>query len=237
MKIKPVLFFMAFLFLANLVNAQPVTGFWEITKVMVGEEIMTPVARWTRINADHTFQSGNGWLQNSIGTWTYDERQSQYSAEDNYGIRDEYGPFNVRFDGDTMFWERIEEEMQVKVTLEKITSKPMSTADRLHGLWDLTHIVEAGRDITAMFDPDGLYYVFIRWDRIYVERNADGEQSTGYWHIHGHRPEVTFLSHRENEKPKGWTVEVSDTQLSMTGVSETNKDLELQFQRIHEFPE
>lgn len=48
------------------------TGLWEVTKVIVGQEEMTPVAKWTQINKDGTFETGNGWLQNGNGTWTFD---------------------------------------------------------------------------------------------------------------------------------------------------------------------
>ena len=55
-------------------------GLWEIQKVEVGEDNMTPVAKWTKINTDGTYQSGNGWLQNSQGQWNYDSKNKMYSA-------------------------------------------------------------------------------------------------------------------------------------------------------------
>ena len=67
-------------------NAQEITGFWEFKKVDVGGKIKTPVAKWTKIENDHTYRSGNGWLQNSVGTWTYDDKARQFSATETNGI-------------------------------------------------------------------------------------------------------------------------------------------------------
>ena len=48
-------------------NRNSIHGLWLVEKVEVGENSMTPVARWTKFNADRTQTSGNGWLQHSNG--------------------------------------------------------------------------------------------------------------------------------------------------------------------------
>ena len=73
-------------------------------EVTVGVEIMTPTAKWTRINEDGTFQSGNGWMQNAEGTWTFDEVSSLFLPTTKNWILDEGGPFEVMFSGDGMQW-------------------------------------------------------------------------------------------------------------------------------------
>ncbi|MDW7694107.1 hypothetical protein R9C00_05075 [Flammeovirgaceae bacterium SG7u.111] len=229
---------LVFYFLISCAYSQQsnVVGFWEIEKVMVGEEVMTPVAKWTKINADGTYQSGNGWLQNSTGTWTFDKNNNLFSPEEKNGIKEGFGAFTVSLDGKKMKWEREEEGMKVVVSLIPIEKKPMSTADKIHGLWDLTSAAKGGENITSEYDANDKCYLFIRWDRLYRERTPEGERATGYWHINGHKPEVTFLSHQERKAPKTWRVEVEDTQLIMTGISDSNMDLKLTFERINEFP-
>lgn len=225
------------LFICVSLQAQSITGFWEIHKVTVGEEVMTPVAKWTRIHPDGTFESGNGWLQNSAGTWTYDEKSSGLTLQDRFGLEDEYGPFLVHLLKDKMIWRREEDGMQVVVTLEKTDKLPISTADLLTGLWDLVRAEQAGKEITTRFDPRNQYFILIRWDRIYVERTPGGDRQTGYWHIHAHRPEVTFLSHAQGKNPESWEVKVTEKSLEMQGISENNRDLVLFFGRIHQLPE
>jgi hypothetical protein len=85
-----------------------VEGLWEINKVTVGDQTMTPLAKWTRINSDFTYQSGNGWLQNSEGNWTFDKSLNQFLPIEKNGIVDDFGPFEVEIIKDHMTWTRIE---------------------------------------------------------------------------------------------------------------------------------
>lgn len=228
--------FVALLFTVFYVSAQSIAGFWEVSKVQVGGQTMTPVSKWTKINKDGTYQSGNGWLQNAEGTWTYDKLKKLFTPSETNGIKDEFGPFTVELNDDTMTWLREEEGMIVTVSLKKITKKPKATADLLVGLWDLTAVSKDGTATLETFDPDNMYYIFIRWDRLYMERTTEGTRTSGYWHIHGHKPEVTLLSHDKNKQAETWHVEVAEKELKMTGISDSNKGVEMTFIRLNEFP-
>ena len=107
----------------------------------------------------------------------------------------------------------------------------------VQGLWDLEQILENGNDITANFDADNRFYLFIRWDRIYNERNADGERTSGYWHMNAHHLEMTLMSHQEGTQPKTWNVEADASNLVLTGLSDSNQNTEMSFRRLQEFPE
>ena len=210
-------------------------GLWEIEKVEVGEENMTPVAKWTKINADGTFQSGNGWLQNSRGIWNYDNENNKYSATDSLDIFDEFGGFTVSFDQKKMFWEREEEGMQVKVTLGLIHELPMATSDYLEGMWQLVDISEKGQSILEEFENAQEHKLFIRWDRMYMKFSSEGKKLTGYWHINGHKPEITLLPHQADENVESWRVEVNKKELIMTGISDSNKMIERKYIRKNTF--
>jgi hypothetical protein len=144
--------------------AQPVTGLWEVTNVTAGSHSITPVAKWTRINPGGTFQSGNGWRQNSEGTWSYDDKTAQFSPKETNGIEEGYGPFTVSFKDSSMLWKREEDGMQVTVTWKKIDQLPMAPADMAAGLWDLIAASDNGKNVLSSYDPDNKYYIFIRWD-------------------------------------------------------------------------
>ena len=61
--------FLSLVFISTLCTeavAQP-DGMWLVTRVDVGTEIMTPVARWFRLAKGHHV-SGNGWQQHTFGT-------------------------------------------------------------------------------------------------------------------------------------------------------------------------
>ncbi|MEM7102913.1 MAG: hypothetical protein AAF502_07290 [Bacteroidota bacterium] len=227
----------ALMSLSRTLTAQEekVIGFWEIKTVEVGTENMTPVARWTKINADGTFQNGNGWLQNSKGTWTYDKANNQFSTINKLGIHDEFGGFTVSFDTGNMIWEREEEGMPVKVTLVSITELPMAPSDYLTGIWDLADITKNEKSIMSEFDSGDKHKIFIRFDRIYINFSPSGERLTGYWHIHGHKPEVTFLPHQADKDPETWKVEVNETELTITGLSDSNRSIQRKYVRRNTF--
>lgn len=229
--------FIVFLFAFVRVQAQDITGLWEITKVEAGEQAMTPVAKWTRINADGTYQSGNGWLQNSAGTWIYDKESGEFLPTETLGLKDPFGAFKVSFSDEGMMWVRQEEGMNVVVHLERIEKLPMATGDKLVGLWGLEKAMEGEEEITGSFDPDNNHYRFIRWDRIYVERPRQGERQTGYWHIHGHKPELTLLAHSGDKDAESWRVDVNEKKLQLTGISDGNAGRKLIYRRLDEFPE
>lgn len=201
-------------------------GLWEIQKVVVGSEQMTPVAKWTRINQNGTYESGNGWLQNSSGTWSYDRNSYTFTATASLDIADEYGGFTISYDGNNMHWTRNEEGMEVKVTLSPITELPMSPADYLEGLWELE---------TSSTDDLSNEKIMIRWDRIYVQFNSENRRSTGYWHIHGHKSEIILLPHNQELNPQSWKIEVNAEQLKMIGISDSNRDQTKHYVRKNSF--
>ncbi|GAA4281066.1 hypothetical protein [Gaetbulibacter aestuarii] len=199
-------------------------GFWEITSVSMGTESMTPIARWIKLKEDHSYTSGNGWLQNAAGSWKLDKETHILTSIDSLGISEDFAGFKVSFEGKNMLWEREENGMTVQVTLKPITKKPMAPADYLVGLWKL-HEADA-EDYTR---------IFMRWDRIYNEYVNNEKKSSGYWHINAHRPEVTFLPHQEDKMPESWRVNANKTELILTGISDSNRGKQLHFSRLHAF--
>lgn len=210
-------------------------GLWEMTRVLVGDEVMTPVAKWTKINTDGTFKSGNGWLQNSYGSWQYDADTKIFTSFDSLGIKDKYEGFTVFFNKDTMVWEREEDGNKVRVTLKPIQQLPMAPADYLTGLWELESTTKEGQQFVPESDKAKQARIFIRWDRIYVSFDKEGKKSTGYWHINGHRPELTLLPHQDGAKPESWRVEVNKDELTMSGISEGNREFTRKYVRRHSF--
>lgn len=224
-----------FLFSANSAFSQ-MEGLWEVKKVSVGRKSLTPTAKWTRINEDRTFQSGNGWLQNSEGTWTLDKETKLFSLLGKSGIKDEYGAFKLTMDGANMTWERMEEGEKVTVSLEPVRSIPKGPWDKVQGLWRVDQATKAGVDITSTYDPDGKRHIFMRWNRLYLDNLGPDGRLTGYWHINDHRPQLTLMSHDETTAQEVWKLEFSDTQMIWTRSDETNQGIKLVFKRISEFP-
>lgn len=213
-------------------------GLWLMEHVQIGDQEMTPVARWTRILADGTYESGNGWLKSSEGTWTYNETDKAFLPKETNGITDPYGAFTVQPSEDGMTWSRVEDGMEVVVTLKPIDELPKAPSDNVQGLWDLVDAAEGEASALERIDPDGAHYLFIRWDRIYIERDAEGNRGSGYWHMDGHNPVMTLLSHQERQEPQSWNVSFDQQDnLVLKGASDSNRDQTLTYTRIIEFPE
>lgn len=173
-------------------NAQSIIGFWTVDEVKVGDKNLTPVAKWFRYHKDKTYEAGNGWTQNDIGTWEYDEAKKEFLPESRNG-KDEYGPFKVKLSDEKMTWERMEDGMMVVVSLSRISEMPMSPKDSIAGNWELISVVNGGKDITSTYDSEKKETIFISWAETYRKTNPDGSHSSGYWHMDAHKPEFHFI--------------------------------------------
>jgi hypothetical protein len=125
-----------------------------------------------------------------------------------------------------MLCSRNENGKLLTVRMAAITKKPKAPADQLVGVWALQS------ETKTETQP----YVFFRWDRIYRAGDAEGKRSTGYWHINGHRPEITLLSHTEGQVPESWRISFETNTLIMTGISDSNKDKIVRYQRLDYLP-
>lgn len=211
-----------------------IEGLWEIKQVTVGNQMMTPTAKWTRINSDSTYQSGNGWLQNSEGAWTL--RGNNYLPIENNGIKDPFGPFKVQNEDDKMTWTRLEDGDTVRVSLKRVNQLPQGPADQIQGLWDLIAVTKGEENLTSQYDPKSKRYVFLRWDRIFIDDLGPAGRLSGFWHMHGHRPSLTFISHDKNKVNEVWKVETSKSSMVWMGESDTNTGVKMVFERMTEFP-
>lgn len=232
---KSSLFIYFIIFSHSIMIAQP-TGLWVVKKVTVGNAVMTPVAKWVKLEADGTQFSGNGWLQHTTGTWKFDSENSALSFTSEPGPEDEFGAFKIKYDAQHMTWERMEDGEKVVVILEKTDALPQSPADQIQGLWNLEKVVNKEEDITNQYDPNNKMYIFMRWDRIFVKRTSTEERIMGLWHINAHQPELQLISldpQKENEK---WRISFSDSEMTWTGLDKNNKDFILTYHKIKTFP-
>ncbi len=195
------LFSLAFLFFcAGGMQAQ-ITGRWKVDRVMVGSEVMTPVAKWFEINLEDSsgvqhsgsLLSGNGGLINTRGSWSFNAAHHELLPSNELDETDPYGPFKVKFDQGNMIWHRIEEEQEVSVSLVKVEEIPLAPWDQIVGFWK---------------DSENHKW-FIRWDRVYIRRSATDNQivETGIWHINGHRPELMLINDQAGSPKKKWNIQ------------------------------
>lgn len=207
-----------------------IEGLWVVKSVSVGQEEMTPNARWMRFNSDSTQQSGNGWLQHSVGT--YSLSKDELVLNNTNGLTDSYPPFFVTINENKMTWNRMEEGMEVVVFLEKTNKLPQTYGDELLGLWKLKQAEGKG----SYFDspPSPKDYLFIKWDKRFVI-GTDSNRYTGVYHVNGHNPRVTLIPSNSELPHSRWDIMYSDQQIKLT-LTGSDSVVTRTFTRIHEFP-
>ncbi|NVK26791.1 MAG: hypothetical protein HWE14_02040 [Flavobacteriia bacterium] len=166
------------------IQAQNLDGLWLVEQMSMGDQTMTPQAKWVRFNADSTTESGNGWRQHTIGT--YSLQGDMLSIESSNGIRDKAGDFKVVVTEDRMIWTRMEEGMEVTVNLKRIVELPRTTGDHMLGLWE----VESSENVFG--DEQPLIKLQIRWDNLFVwiVQEESLKRTYGVYSVHGHRDEI-----------------------------------------------
>jgi len=222
-------------FFNSQAQSEQLYGLWLVEEVYVGDEIMTPVSKWFRINPDGTYQSGNGWLQSASGNWIHDAASNSFTAHDSLDVKDNFGAFSLTFDDDKMNWQREEEGIEVTVKLTLIENLPLSPADYLEGVWKLKEISLNEESILSEFDPERNHQLFIRWDRLYVNYTPENEKYFGYWFIHAHRPELRLIPQSDMDKMEKWEVQVDEKELQLIGISKSNKGVLRQYERGSSF--
>lgn len=185
-------------------------GLWTVSQVAVGEELMTPVAKWFHLLPSGELRSGNGGIVNMRGSWTYDQVTNQIQFFDEQKVADPAGPFEVRKMQEEMQWRRQEEGMLVTVTLTPAEALPKGPWDLVLGAWELE---EPSKN--EGFDYHSVYF---RWDHGLTFRGNEGQQRQfGFWQIHGHRPEMRIILSDEDATQSKWTVHFAENKMWWEG--------------------
>ncbi len=192
-----------------------IVGLWEVTQVTVGIDTMTPKAKWFEFLTDGTLSSGNGWLQNYLGSFNYDE-DTQELLQASQGVVDEYSAFQIKIVDKSMTWQRTEEGQPVKISLTRASKKPLGPWDLLVGRWTLEKAEGLNPETGAVVSEYAMRpeaYIF-RWDREYRKFDENNERSeTGiFWQIGAHSAELSIISN-EGKSTVKWALEFIDNQM------------------------
>lgn len=218
----------------NRNKAKTINGLWLVTKVKIGKEENTRVARWMQFNKDNTQISGNGWLKHSEGVYTLNPENELLITNSN-GLLDKANPFLIDLKANEMTWSRAEEGKNVQVFLKKIDKRPTSSGNKLMGLWKLDSIKlrKNIKDKFNSFDPNPKAYLFIRWDDTYINQLVPGVKKYGIYKIHGHKPELQMVNYGESPEFKYYRFKFNKVNLILTS---TQGKTELVYSRIYQFP-
>ena len=225
------LLIIAILFI-NCKKSTEIEGLWIVKSVVVGDQEMTPNARWMRFNSDYTQQSGNGWFQHSIGTWVFDKNQKELSIKNTNGLIDKNEPFKVSFEKNKMIWNRVEEGQNIVVNLKRANKLPKTYGDKLLGLWKLKE--SNGNGIFFDESIQNNEYLFFRWDKRFLINSSKG-RIRGVYNVHGHKPEIELIPYNDKIKRSFWKFQHNEGEISLNLLN-SDSVIVKKFVRIQELP-
>ena len=236
MKITSILSLLIILtFFSCETTTRTIEGLWIVKSVVIGDEEMTPNARWTRFNSDQTQESGNGRFQHSYGTWKLNPESNELSIENSNGLDDLNEPFVVSIRQNEMIWERIEEGQKVKVTLVRSSHLPETYGDKILGLWKLERVIGHGRYFEHSDKEETNDYIFFRWDKRFVIESEKG-RINGVYNVHGHKPEVELIPYGAQVKRDFWGIHFGENKITLKLLN-SDTTVTRQFRRIRKFPD
>jgi len=232
--ISPLLILIGIIGFIGCEEKPTIEGLWIVKSVIVGEENMTPNARWMKFNSDSTQQSGNGWFQHSIGTWSFNQSTNALTITNTNVLEDPNEPFSVILSDDEMTWKRVEEGQPIVVNLERTIQLPTTYGDQLLGLWSLKESTGSTNYSTPLDTVGITDYVFFRWDKRFVIGTEKG-RIRGVYQVHGHRPEVELIPYTKAYTSDTWGINFNGEQITLN-LLDTDSVVTRTFKRIHEFP-
>ena len=216
-------------------QATTIEGLWVVKSVVVGDEEMTPNARWTRFNSDHTQESGNGRFQHSYGTWELKAGSNELTIINSNGLDDINEPFLISLSQSEMIWERTEEGQHVNVILERSAQLPETYGDKILGLWALEKATGNGRYFKESDKKESSDYIFFRWDKRFRIESELGRVN-GVYNVHGHKPEVELIPYGDQVKRDFWEILFEEDQITLTLLN-SDTLVTRRFRRIRNFPD
>lgn len=231
----PTALLMAICLIVNLdLTAQSLEGLWLVEEVKVEDQILTPRDRWFKFDTEGNYTSGNGWLQHSSGAYVYNASDSSFLPQEDYSLKDPFGAFKLWFEKDGMIWQRYESDMLVTVKLKRSAVLPRSLADQMKGRWQLDSVKPQNEAVIEYLDTNNAEILFLRWDREYRTSNAGNNLDRGYWHLHGHRPELTLISRSAEQTFITYTVSQEGESLILKKENDEDGETTRYYHRVHE---
>ncbi|NQX92927.1 MAG: hypothetical protein HRT74_12540 [Flavobacteriales bacterium] len=233
---KPIFLSAALILLLFGCDDKPtIEGLWLIESVKVGNEDMTPNARWTRFNADHTQESGNGKFEHSHGTWAFDPACKELSIVNTNGLEAPYDPFKVSVSKERMTWERVYVGQAMTIDLVRTNKLPETHGDQLLGLWRLEELTGTGKYFGNADQTNSNSFVFFRWDKRFVIQSDLG-RINGVYNVHGHKSEVELIPYGENLDRDFWDIKFEEDAITLTLLN-SEETIQRRFIRTNKFPD
>lgn len=176
-----------------------ISGLWLVKKVTIAnEEMVTPALNWMQFNADSTHAFGNGWLQHSVGTWSFNKNAKVLTIKNDIGFSDYTNPMKVELNKNNMICKLKVDDMEITVILERIYKLPTSEANRLYGLWKFDTIIMNKKEVSDSLNPNKKAMLFLRWDNNFELRNYPKGEKYGIFKTQAFRQQLEMVSYSKS---------------------------------------
>lgn len=211
-----------------------INGLWLVKKVTMGnEEMITPALNWMQFNADSTHAFGNGWLQNSFGSWTFQKKSKILTIKNDIGFSDYTNPMKIALSEKNMTCKLKVDEMEITVFFERIDKLPTSEANKLYGLWKIDSTFINSKDVSDSLNPDKKAMLFLRWDNNFEIRNYPEGEKYGIFKTQAFRQQLEMVNYsRRSPKFQFYDFIVDDEKLQLKSKDEKTV---LKLSRIDQF--
>jgi hypothetical protein len=206
----------------------PMVGLWQISTVTIEGEENTPDDKWMRFNADSTQESGNGWLQHSIGKWKLDGETKELLLHQENGWKDAFENFKVTFTDAGMTWSRMEDGQAVVVNMKKINKIPKRQADELYGIWKLHSTKIDDIEMKTVENTT----IFFRWDKMFIAQD-ESNRSYGMFKAAGHEDKLELVYYNGECTREYWNFSVKNNILKLEAENSEQKTIQT-YERIYE---
>lgn len=211
-----------------------INGLWLVKKVTMGnEEMITPALNWMQFNTDSTHAFGNGWLQNSFGSWTFQKKSKILTIKNDIGFSDYTNPMKIALSEKNMTCKLKVDEMEITVFFERIDKLPTSEANKLYGLWKIDSTFINSKDVSDSLNPDKKAMLFLRWDNNFEIRNYPEGEKYGIFKTQAFRQQLEMVNYsRRSPKFQFYDFIVDDEKLQLKSKDEKTV---LKLSRIDQF--
>jgi hypothetical protein len=209
-------------------DQHPMVGLWQISTVSIDGEENTPDGKWMRFNADSTQESGNGWLQHSVGRWKLDDLTTELFLHQENGWKDAFENFKVTFTDEDMTWSRMEDGQAVVVIMKKVNKVPKRQADELYGIWKLHSTKIDDIEMKTIENTT----IFFRWDKMFVAQD-ESNRSYGLFKTAGHEDKVELVYYNGECTREYWNFSVKNNILKLEAENAEQKTIQT-YERIYD---
>ncbi|MFY9241705.1 MAG: hypothetical protein WAO74_01615 [Polaribacter sp.] len=212
-----------------------ISGLWLVKKITIGNTDLSPSPNWIHFYKDSTQASGTGWMQHSIGSWSYQNESEMLTVKNDNGLNGFMNledSFKVLINENSMTLQGKKEEQELIISLEKTNALPTLEANKLFGLWKFDSILINGKEVSDSLNPTKNAMLHLRFENGYTLYNYPLGEKYGIFKAHLGRQQLEMVNYSNSPKFNFYDFNIEGEKLLLKSKDEKT---ELTLNRIHQY--